>query len=132
MSYITNIIKKTEENTNFREVLFTGEKSQLVVMNIPIGGEIGEEMHSHVEQTLFFKQGSAKVILDGKETEVGVGDVVVVTPQTRHNIVNVGTEPLMIYTVYAPVNHIDGRIHKTKADADADVEDEDFGKEVTS
>lgn len=132
MSYITNIVKKTEENTNFRTVLFTGEKSQLVVMNIPIGGEIGEEMHSHVEQTLFFRQGNAKVILDGKETEVGVGDVVVVTPQTRHNIVNVGTEPLMIYTVYAPANHIDGRMHKTKADADADVEDESFGKDATS
>ena len=132
MSYITNIIKKTEENTNFRTVLFTGQKSQLVVMNIPIGGEIGEEMHPHVEQTLFFRQGNAKVILDGKETEVGVGDVVVVTPQTRHNIVNVGTEPLMIYTVYAPANHIDGRIHETKVDADADVEDESFGKDATS
>jgi mannose-6-phosphate isomerase-like protein (cupin superfamily) len=132
MSYITNIIKKTEENTNFRTVLFTGQRSQLVVMNIPIGGEIGEEIHSHVEQTLFFMKGKAKAILDGKETEVSVGDVMVVTPETRHNVVNAGTEPLLIYTVYAPANHIDGRVHKTKKDADADVEDEIFGKDITT
>ncbi len=132
MSYITNITKETEENTNFRKVLFTGQRSQLVVMNIPVDGEIGEEMHTNVEQSLFFMQGKAKAILDGNETRVGEGDVVVVTPGTRHNIVNVGTEPLLIYTVYAPANHIDGRIHKTKAEADADVEDEGFGKNVTS
>lgn len=130
MSYITNIIKKTEENTNFRSVLFTGQKSQLVVMNIPVGGEIGEEIHPHVEQTLFFMNGKAKAILDGEETEIGSGDVVVVTPGAKHNIVNVGTEPLMIYTVYAPANHIDKRVHVTKAEADADVEDESFGESV--
>lgn len=130
MSYITNIIKRAEENTNFRSVLFTGQKSQLVVMNIPVGGEIGEETHPHVEQTLFFMNGKAKAILDGKETEVGSGDVVVVTSGTKHNFTNIGSEALMVYTVYAPANHIDGRVHVTKADADADVEDEKFGESV--
>ena len=130
MSYITNIIKKTQENTNFREVLFTGQKSQLVVMNIPVGGEIGEETHAHVEQTLFFLSGNAKAILEEKETEIGVGDVVVVSPGIKHNFINTGTEPVLVYTLYAPANHIDVRIHITKDDADSDVEDELFGESV--
>ena len=95
-------------------------------MNIPVGGEIGEETHPHTEQTLFFMSGKAKVILDGKENEIGAGDVVVVTPGTKHNFINTGGESLMVYTIYAPANHIDGRIHKTKKDADADFEDEHF------
>lgn len=131
MSFITNIIKKTEENTNFRTVLFTGDKTQLVVMNIPVGGEIGKEKHPHVEQSLFILSGQAKVTLDGKETEMGAGDVVVVTPGTKHNLINVGTEPLKVYTIYGPANHIDGRVHATKAAAEADVEDEKFGESVT-
>ena len=132
MSYITNIIKATEENTDFRSVLFTGQKSQLVVMNIPAGGEIGEETHPHVEQTIFIKSGISKAILDGEETEIKAGDVVVVTPGTKHNIINTGTDSLMVYTVYTPANHIDGRIHITKEDADADLEDEKFGEGIVS
>jgi mannose-6-phosphate isomerase-like protein (cupin superfamily) len=130
MSYITNIISATEENANFRKVLFTGKKSQLVVMNIPAGGEIGKEKHPQVEQSLFILSGQAKVTLDGKETEINVGDVVVVTPGVKHNIVNTGTELLKVYTVYAPANHLDGRIHVTKEEADADAEDEKFGESV--
>lgn len=130
MSYITNIINATEENANYRKVLFTGKKSQLVVMNIPVGGEIGKEKHPQVEQSLIILSGQAKVTLDGKETEIVVGDVVVVTPGVKHNIVNTGTEPLKVYTVYAPANHIDVRIHATKEEADADMEDEKFGEGV--
>ncbi len=130
MSYKTNIISETESNTNFRKVLFTGSKSQLVVMEIPAGGEIGEEVHEHVEQTLFFLSGAGRAVINGEEKPIGSGDVVVVTPGTRHNFINTGDEPLKVYTVYAPPNHIDGRVHKTKADADADQEDEDFGEGV--
>jgi len=130
MSYKTNIINETNQNNYFRKVLFTGSKSQLVVMEIPAGGEIGEETHAHVEQTLFFLSGSAKAILNDVEQEIVSGDVVVVTPGTKHNFVNTDTEPLKVYTVYAPPNHIDGKIHKTKADADADTGDEEFGKKV--
>ncbi len=127
MSYITNILKQTKENTNFRKVLFTGGKSQLVVMDIPVGGEIGEEKHDHVEQTLFFMSGAGKAVLNGEESVVTAGDVVVVTPGTTHNFLNTGSESLKVYTIYAPANHIDGRVHKTKADADSDDEDEAFG-----
>jgi mannose-6-phosphate isomerase-like protein (cupin superfamily) len=127
MSYIVNIIKETQENTNFRKVLFTGSNSQLVAMHIPVGGEIGEETHEHVEQSLFFLSGSATAVLNDQEKPVAAGEVLVVTPGTKHNVINTGTEELKIYTVYAPPNHIDGRVHPTKADADTDAADEAFG-----
>jgi mannose-6-phosphate isomerase-like protein (cupin superfamily) len=130
MSYTTNIISETENNSNFRSVLFTGEKTQLVVMDIPEGGEIGEEVHPHVEQILFFHSGSGTAVLDGEESSVGEGDVVVVSPGVRHNFLNTGSGSLKVYTVYAPANHIDGRVHATKADADADTEDEEYGESV--
>ncbi|MDO8638234.1 MAG: cupin domain-containing protein [Candidatus Daviesbacteria bacterium] len=128
MSYLNNIIKETAENENFRRVLFTGPKSQLVVMNIPPGGEVGKETHKYTEQTLFFLTGSGEAELDGKKFPIGPGDVVVVTAGTEHNFRNTGIEPLKIYTVYTPPNHIDGRVHTTKADADADTADEAIGE----
>ena len=128
MPYITNIVSETKNNTYFRKVLFTDTRSQLVVMSIPPGGEVGEETHVYTEQTLFFLSGTGKAILDGKESPISAGDVVVVTPGTKHNFINTGSDPLKIYTVYAPPNHIDGRIHVTKADADKDVQDEIFGQ----
>ncbi len=127
-SYHTNIIQETQENTNFRKVLFTGKHSQLVVMSIPPGGEIGEETHDHTEQTLFFLSGSGKAIINDVVSEVAPGDVFVIVPGTKHNFRNTGTEDLKVYTVYAPPNHIDGRIHKTKAEADADKADEKIGE----
>ena len=128
MSYHTNIIKDTRENKNFRRVLFTGQNSQLVVMNIPPGGEVGKETHKYTEQTLFFLSGTGEGELNGKKFPISPGDVAVVVPNTEHNFWNTGTEDLKIYTVYSPPNHIDGRIHKTKADADADTADEAIGE----
>jgi mannose-6-phosphate isomerase-like protein (cupin superfamily) len=128
MPYATNIVEQTESNTNFRKVLFTGKNSQLVVMDIPPRGEIGEETHKYTEQTLFFLSGTGKAILDGKESPIVAGDVFVVTPGTKHNFINTGTDSLKIYTTYAPPNHIDGRMHATKADADKDLEDEAVGE----
>ena len=128
MSYVANVVTLTRENRNFRKVLFTGAKSQLVAMRVPEGGEIGEEVHAHVEQTLFVLDGEAKAVLDGVAQPVGPGGVITVTPGTRHNVVNAGAGDLVLYTVYAPPNHIDGRVHATKADADKDDEDEAFGE----
>lgn len=130
MSYLTNVAKAAAQNENFRTVLFTASKSQLVVMRIPVGGDIGEETHAHVEQILYFQTGTGKAVLDGKESALNPGDVLVVTPGTKHNILNTGTEPLTIITVYVPPNHIDGTVHKTKADAVADVKDEAFGEKI--
>ncbi len=126
-SYQTNIVKDTQANENFRRVLFTGTRSQLVVMSIPVGGEVGEETHKYTEQTLFFLSGTGEAILNDVKSPIVPGDVVVVVPGTKHNFRNTGTEPLKIYTVYAPPNHIDGRVHPTKADADADTADEAVG-----
>lgn len=131
MSFITNITRAASENTNFRTVLHTTEKSQLVVMRIPVGSDIGEETHAHVEQILYFQSGTGAAMLDGVTTPVGAGDVVIVPPGTRHNFTNTGTEPLVIATVYVPPNHIDGTIHATKADSVADVRDEAFGEAAT-
>jgi len=128
MSYHTNIIEKTKENEDFRHVLFTGKNSQLVVMTIPPGGEVGRETHKYTEQTLFFFSGMGEGEFNGEKFSIGPGDVAVVTPGTEHNFWNTGDSEMRIYTVYAPPNHIDGRIHKTKADADADTEDEAVGE----
>ena len=128
MSYHTNIIKETKDNENFRKVLFTGANSQLVVMSVSPGGEVGKETHKYTEQTLFFLSGTGEGEFDGKTFPVGPGDVAVVVPGTEHNFRNTGTVDLKIYTVYAPPNHIDGRVHKTKADADADTADEAVGE----
>jgi mannose-6-phosphate isomerase-like protein (cupin superfamily) len=97
-------------------------------MSIPPGGEVGKETHKYTEQTLFFLSGTGVGELDGKSFPIGPGDAVTVVPGTEHNFWNTGAEPLKIYTVYAPPNHIDGRIHKTKADADADTADEAVGE----
>ena len=126
-NYLKDITKVTAENTYFRKVLFTGKKSQLVVMDIKPGEDIGEETHPHTEQTLFFLSGIGKAVLDEQEQEISGGDVVIVQPGVKHNFINTGKEPLKIYTLYAPANHIDGRVHKTKAEAEADEEDEEFG-----
>lgn len=127
---LSHILSETGKNKFFRKVLFTGAKTQLVVMDIKPGEDVGEEVHKHVEQLLFFFKGRAKAVLNGRSFLVGAGDVVVVTPGTRHNFINVGNASLKIYTIYSPPNHIDGRIHKTKKAAEADRADEDFGNRV--
>ncbi len=129
-SYQGNIIQSAANNQNFRKVLFTGEKSQLVVMSIPPGGEIGAETHAHVEQTIFIQSGSGAAKLGDRSSAVKAGDVLVVTPGTAHNVVNSGKTDLKLYTIYAPPNHIDGRVNVTKADAERDHEDEAFGEAV--
>ncbi len=130
MSHITNIHTKAIANTNFREVIFTGPQSQLVIMSIAEGAEVGEESHALVEQTLYIVKGVCMVTLDGKVTEVKEGDIVVVTPGTLHNFINKGNEAVKIITTYSPPNHIDGRIHITFEDAVNDDEDEAFSDEV--
>lgn len=130
MSTVINLNQAATQNDHFRTVLFTGEKSQLVVMRIPVSEDIGEETHAHVEQILYILSGQGVAVFDGKELPVGEGSVAIVTPGTRHNIRNTGTEPLVIATVYVPPNHLDGTIHRTKADAQADSADESFGEAV--
>lgn len=127
-AYHVNILEAAHRNTAYRRVLFTRAKMQLVVMSIPPGGDIGEEQHRRVEQILFCAEGSGRAVINGVETAFKQGDVVFVIPGTRHNFINDGSAPLKIHTIYSPPNHIPGRVQWTKADAEADVENEEFGR----
>ncbi|MDO8501348.1 MAG: cupin domain-containing protein [Gemmatimonadaceae bacterium] len=117
--YVGSIEKATLNNPFFRQVLFTGKHSQVVVMCLQPGEEIGDEVHAAVDQFFRLEEGGAKFVFDGKEEYVvGNGDAVVVPAGTRHNVINTSsTKALRLYTIYSPPNHPDGTVHKTKADA---------------
>ena len=123
MGFNIDIVEATRKNTFFRQVLSTGPNAQVVLMSIPSGGEIGEEVHEHVDQVLAFVAGEGVAILEGTESHVGPDRLVHVPAGVRHNVVNRGSFPLRLYTVYAPPQHAQGTIHKTKAEADADEAD---------
>jgi mannose-6-phosphate isomerase-like protein (cupin superfamily) len=117
--YVGSIEKATLDNAFFRQVLFTGRHSQLVVMCLQPGEDIGEEVHDTVDQFFRLEEGTAKFVFNGTEEHVvNDGDAVVVPAGTRHNVVNTSsTSVVRLYTVYSPPNHPDGTIHKTRAEA---------------
>lgn len=119
--YVGSIEKQTLKNTYFRQVLFTGKYAQLVVMCLQPGEEIGNEVHPGVDQFFRVEEGEAKFVFNEKEEHLaGDGDAVVVPAGTYHNVINTSrTAQMKLYTVYAPPNHPDGTVHKTKAEADA-------------
>lgn len=117
--YAEDIKKLTKENTNFRTVLHTGTHSQIVAMSIPVGSDIGEETHGDTDQMLFFVDGDGEAILNGETRKVGEHDVVFVPAGTMHNFKNDGATDLKLFTVYAPPEHSNGTVHKTKADAES-------------
>jgi len=119
MAFNEDIVARTQHNQWFREVLATGRNAQVVVMRIPPGGEIGEEVHHGVDQVLVFVEGQGEVILDGEHSPVLPDRLVLVPAGTLHNVVNTGSEDLRLYTIYAPPEHAPGTIHRTKAEADA-------------
>jgi mannose-6-phosphate isomerase-like protein (cupin superfamily) len=123
MTFNIDIVEATRQNEFFRQVLSTGPHAQVVVMSIPPGGEIGEEVHEGVDQVLAFVVGEGVAILEGEESHVGPDRLVHVPAGMRHNVVNRGSFPLRLYTVYAPPQHVQGTIHRTKAEADADEAD---------
>lgn len=125
--YIENIENIAKENTNFRKVLYTAKNSQLVVMSLNVGEDIGEEVH-HLDQFLRVEFGVGKAVLDGVSHDISDGFAIVVPAGALHNIINTGDVPMKLYTVYSPANHLDGTIHKTKADAEADESDHFDGK----
>ena len=114
-----------EKNQDFRRVLWTGEHTQLVIMTIPADGEIGEEVHE-VDQILTFVSGMGEARISGSTKQVAQGDLVVVPAGKKHNFLNTGANPLILYTVYGPPEHADGAVHKTKEEAD---EAEESGKD---
>jgi mannose-6-phosphate isomerase-like protein (cupin superfamily) len=107
-----------EQSQDFRKVLWTGSKTQLVIMTIPAGGEIGEETHPDTDQILTFVSGVGEAVVAGEAQQVAQGDLVVVPAGTKHNFRNTGVNPLVLYTVYGPPEHADGAVHATKEEAD--------------
>ena len=124
--FVGAIEKLTEENTNFRQVLYTGKYTQLVVMCLQPGEEIGNEVHGNVDQFFRIEEGSARFVFGGTEEHVvQAGDAVVVPAGTYHNVINASQDAqLKLYTLYSPPNHPDGTIHKNKAEAEAAEEHE--------
>lgn len=120
--YIQNIEKATKENANFRKVVYTGKLSQLVLMHLNTGEEIGAEVHE-VDQFLRIEEGTGVAILDGVETAVGDDWAIVVPAGANHNIKNTGTTPMKIYTIYSPPEHLKDTLHRNKKDAEADTAD---------
>lgn len=115
---IENIRQRALDNTYFRHVLVTGKNTQIVIMHIPPGGEIGEETHDENDQVLYLVSGEGTVYLDGEASDYEAGDIVLVPAGTRHNFVAASDQPLKIITTYSPPHHLNGTIHKTKADAE--------------
>lgn len=123
--YITNIEKEALENENFRKVLYTAKNSQLVVMALKPGEDIGEEVHQ-LDQFIRCEAGEGKAVLDGVEHVLNDGFAIVVPAGARHNIINTSSDKAMkLYTVYSPPNHSDGVIHVSKAEAEGDEEEFD-------
>jgi len=117
-AYTENVLRLALENENFRQVLFTTERSQLVLMSLKPGEEIGEEVHEGIDQVLAFADGEGEAVIEGDRSPVRAGSVVVIPGGTRHNFVNNGSASLKLYTVYTPPEHPDGTVHRTKEEAD--------------
>ena len=116
---VRSTIELARGNEAFRRTIVTGEHTQLVAMTIQPREEIGEEVHEHGDQILFFEDGEGEAVIEGASSPVRAGDVVFVPAGTRHNFVNRGGAPLRLLTVYGPPEHPAGTVHETKAEADA-------------
>lgn len=116
---LVDVVALARENDAFRREIETGRHCQLVAMTIPPGGEIGEEVHEHVDQILLFFEGQADAVLEGRRSPIGPNDLVFVRAGTRHNFVNTGNVPLRLITIYAPPEHAPGTVHATKEEAEA-------------
>ncbi len=115
--YVVNVTKAAKENDFFRKVLFTGAKSQLVLMSLLPGEEIGTEVHE-VDQILYAVEGDGKAVLEGVAEKFEQGEIVFVPAGVQHNVINADDEPMKLFTIYAPPEHAAGTIHRTKAEAE--------------
>ena len=126
--YTANIKKLSLENNNFRKVLYTDKRSQLVLMSLLGHEDLGEEVHEKVDQFLRVESGTGKAVLNDVSYDLQDGSVILVPAGTKHNIINTSDEAMKLYTLYMPPHHRDGVVHTTKAEAEADATDEFDGK----
>ena len=117
--FVGDIEDATEDNEDFRRVLYTGKNLQLVLMSLPPGCDIGEEVHEDRDQFFRIEEGEGVILVDGAENAVEDDIAVIVPAGARHNVINTGDEPLKLYTLYAPPEHKDGTVHRTREDAEA-------------
>ena len=120
-----NIEELTVQNSNFRRVLYTAKHCQLVLMSLPVGGEIGAEVHEENDQFFRFEAGQGRVLIDDNEYAVSDGSAIIVPAGAEHNVINTGEEPLKLYTIYSPAHHKDGIVRATREEAEVNEEDFD-------
>lgn len=120
--FVQDIEELTENNGDFRRVLYTGKHLQLVLMALKPGEEIGEEVHEDHDQFFRVEKGKGEVWIDGARTKIKGDDAIIVPAGAKHNVVNTGDKPLKLYTIYGPPDHKDGVVRKTKAEAEASEE----------
>jgi len=126
--YVVNIEEETKNNSDFRRVLYTGKNSQLVVMSLKPGEDIGDEVHN-LDQFIRIEEGIGKAVLDGVEHDIMAEWAIVIPEGTAHNIINTGATEMKLYTIYSPPEHKDGVVRVTKAEAMA--EEEHFDGQTT-
>lgn len=129
LGWVDNIERLTRDNENFRTVVHTGEHSQLTLMSVPPGGEVGWEAHPHLDQFLRLEEGRARLDFgrtgDAVEESHEIEDdwALIVPAGVWHNVVNTGDQDLKLYSIYSPPEHPEGTVHRTKAEADAEEHD---------
>ena len=129
--YCDNIERRTVENEDFRRVLYTGKNLQLVLMTLPPGCDIGEEVHEDRDQFFRIEEGSGIVRVDGADNRVEDDFAVIVTAGARHNVINDSDAPLRLYTIYGPPEHKDGIVHHTKEEAEERHQAEEWDGQTT-
>jgi mannose-6-phosphate isomerase-like protein (cupin superfamily) len=129
--YCDDIQARTLENGDFRRVLYTGKNLQLVLMTLQPGEEIGEEVHEDRDQFFRIEEGQGTVYIDGAPNRVEDDFAVIVPAGARHNVVNTGAAPLRLYTIYGPPEHKDGVVHRDKAQAERDHDNDHWDGETS-
>ena len=129
--YHDNIETLTSANSDFRRVLYTGKHLQLVLMTLPPGCDIGEEVHEDRDQFFRIEEGQGEIHIDGKANRVEDDFAVIVPAGARHNVINTGSAPLRLYTLYGPPEHRDRVVHKDKAQAERDHDNDHWDGETT-
>jgi mannose-6-phosphate isomerase-like protein (cupin superfamily) len=129
--YVENIERETLANEDFRRVVYTGKNLQLVLMTLPAGCDIGEEVHEDRDQFFRVEEGEGEIHIDGVANRVEDDFAVIVPAGARHNVVNTGSQPLKLYTLYGPPEHKDRTVHRDKAQAEADHDNDHWDGETT-
>jgi mannose-6-phosphate isomerase-like protein (cupin superfamily) len=129
--YVADIERETLDNADFRRVVYTGKNLQLVLMTLPPGCDIGEEVHEDIDQFFRIEEGEGEIRIDGTAHKVEDDFAVIVPAGARHNVINTGSAPLKLYTIYGPPEHKDRTVHKDKDAAERDHERDHFDGKTT-